>query len=44
MLGLGEVEYEIYETIDDLKSAGCRIITIGQYLKPDLIIWNRKVI
>lgn len=34
MLGLGEVEYEIYETIDDLKSAGCRIITIGQYLKP----------
>lgn len=34
MLGLGERENEIYETISDLKTAGCRIITIGQYLKP----------
>ena len=34
MLGLGETEAEILETIDDLYSAGCRILTIGQYLKP----------
>jgi lipoic acid synthetase len=34
MLGLGEVEPEILETIDDLYNAGCRILTIGQYLKP----------
>lgn len=34
MLGLGEKEDEVYETIGDLKAAGCRIITIGQYLKP----------
>jgi lipoic acid synthetase len=34
MLGLGEKEDEIYETIDDLFHAGCRILTLGQYLKP----------
>jgi len=34
MLGLGETEDEIFTTIHDLKSAGCRIITEGQYLKP----------
>jgi lipoic acid synthetase len=34
MLGLGEREEEIYETIADLYSAGCSIITIGQYLQP----------
>jgi len=34
MLGLGETEAEIFETIDDLYNAGCRILTIGQYLKP----------
>jgi len=34
MLGLGETEQEILETIDDLYNAGCRILTIGQYLKP----------
>lgn len=34
MLGLGEKENEIYETIRDIASAGCRILTIGQYLKP----------
>jgi lipoic acid synthetase len=34
MLGLGETEPEILETIDDLYFAGCRILTIGQYLKP----------
>ncbi len=34
MLGLGENEDEILETIDDLYNAGCKILTIGQYLKP----------
>lgn len=34
MLGLGETEEEITETIADLFDTGCRILTIGQYLKP----------
>lgn len=34
MLGLGETEREISDTIDDLAVAGCNILTIGQYLKP----------
>jgi len=34
MLGLGETETEIYETIDDLSSVGCDILTLGQYLQP----------
>ena len=34
MVGLGEYESEIYETMQDLRDNGCSIITIGQYLKP----------
>lgn len=34
MVGLGENDEEIFETMDDLVSAGCNILTIGQYLKP----------
>ncbi len=34
MLGLGETENEIIETMDDLLEAGCQIFTIGQYLQP----------
>jgi len=34
MLGLGEEAHEIYETIDDLSSVGCDILTMGQYLQP----------
>lgn len=34
MLGLGEAESEIIETIDDLLANGCKILTIGQYLQP----------
>lgn len=33
MLGLGETESEVQETISDLAQAGCDIITIGQYLQ-----------
>lgn len=34
MLGLGETENEVNETIDDVYATGCQILTIGQYLKP----------
>jgi lipoic acid synthetase len=34
MLGLGETEEEVLETMDDLRNAGCRVMTIGQYLAP----------
>lgn len=34
MLGLGEEEVEIYETMDDLLAVGCKVFTIGQYLQP----------
>lgn len=34
MLGLGETEEEILETMDDLRAVGCRVMTIGQYLQP----------
>jgi lipoic acid synthetase len=36
MVGLGETEAEVYETIADIKATGCRILTIGQYLQPGL--------
>jgi lipoic acid synthetase len=35
MVGLGESEEEVFETLRDLKNAGCDIITIGQYLQPN---------
>jgi lipoic acid synthetase len=35
MVGLGETEEQVKETITDLKNAGCDIITIGQYLQAD---------
>ncbi len=34
MLGLGETEAEILETIDDLSAVGVDILTLGQYLQP----------
>lgn len=34
MLGLGETEQEIYETMDDLRAVGCDVMTLGQYLQP----------
>jgi lipoic acid synthetase len=34
MLGLGESENEILQTIIDLYDSGCKILTIGQYLQP----------
>ena len=34
MLGLGETEEEVLETMDDLRSVGVDILTLGQYLQP----------
>jgi lipoic acid synthetase len=34
MLGLGETEPEIFQAMDDLREAGCEVLTIGQYLRP----------
>ena len=34
MLGLGETKEELLETIADLRSAGCDLLTLGQYLQP----------
>ena len=36
MLGLGETEEEIFETMDDLRSVGVDILTLGQYLQPTI--------
>lgn len=36
MLGLGETEAEVLEAMSDLRSAGCDILTLGQYLQPTL--------
>ena len=34
MLGLGEKEEEVIQTMDDLRAVGVQIMTIGQYLQP----------
>ena len=34
MVGLGETPAEVEELMDDLRAAGCQIMTIGQYLQP----------
>jgi len=34
MLGLGESEREVIETMEDLRSVGTDILTLGQYLQP----------
>lgn len=34
MLGLGETQEEILETMDDLRRVECSILTLGQYLQP----------
>ena len=36
MLGLGETDGEIRDTLRDLRDAGVRIVTLGQYLRPTL--------
>jgi lipoic acid synthetase len=34
MVGLGESDEEVRQTMQDLRDAGCDILTIGQYLQP----------
>ncbi len=34
MLGLGETKQEVIEAMDDLRSVGVHILTLGQYLQP----------
>lgn len=36
MLGLGESDDELLDTLVDLHQAGCRLLTLGQYLRPSL--------
>jgi len=36
MVGLGETENEIRETMVDIFNTGCRILTVGQYLQPTM--------
>ncbi len=36
MLGLGEDEGEVLQTMDDLQEVGCEVLTLGQYLQPTL--------
>ncbi len=34
MLGLGETEDEVLQTMDDLLAVNCKVFTLGQYLQP----------
>src|SRR5438876_524844 len=34
MLGLGETEPELFQTMDDLREVGVQVLTMGQYLRP----------
>ncbi len=36
MVGLGETEEEVLQTLRDLRGVGVKIVTIGQYLRPTL--------
>ncbi len=36
MLGLGERDEEVLQAMEDLRSADCDILTLGQYLQPSL--------
>jgi lipoyl synthase len=34
MLGLGETENELFQSMDDLRESGVQVLTLGQYLRP----------
>jgi lipoic acid synthetase len=34
MLGVGERETELFQTMDDLREVSCEVLTMGQYLRP----------
>lgn len=39
MIGLGETDQEISELMQDVRSTGCDILTISQYLQPSVEHW-----
>ncbi len=36
IVGLGETDKEVLKVIQDLRSVGCKMLTLGQYLRPTL--------
>ena len=42
IVGMGEREDEVYDAMRDLRSAGCDVLTIGQYLQPS-VSWHLPV-
>ncbi|MEN9579035.1 MAG: hypothetical protein RJA70_2044 [Pseudomonadota bacterium] len=34
MVGIGETDAEVFETLEDLRAAGVDVVTLGQYLRP----------
>jgi lipoic acid synthetase len=42
MLGVGEKQEEVLQTMDDLRAVDCKVLTIGQYLQPGG--WNFEVV
>ncbi|MGQ9560529.1 MAG: lipoyl synthase [Candidatus Oleimicrobiaceae bacterium] len=36
MVGLGETVEEVLATMEDLRTVGCRMLTVGQYLQPSI--------
>jgi lipoic acid synthetase len=42
MVGLGETDDEVVETMKDLRAAGVEILTLGQYLRPSA--WHLPVV
>ncbi|MEX1995018.1 MAG: lipoyl synthase [Steroidobacteraceae bacterium] len=36
MLGLGETEGELLQTMEELRAIGCDLLTLGQYLRPTM--------
>jgi lipoyl synthase len=42
IVGMGETETEVYESMRDLRAASCDVLTIGQYLQPS-VSWHLPV-
>ena len=42
IVGMGEREEEVYDAMRDLRSVGCDVLTIGQYLQPS-VSWHLPV-
>lgn len=42
IVGMGETETEVFESLRDLRATGCDVVTIGQYLQPS-VSWHLPV-